>query len=201
MFQDVHVSKLKYKVYILAKNHRVSYPLSFNKSNTSFTIIHFDVWGPSLIKNHNGIQWFVMFVNDYTHITCLYILKNKSDVGCIFRVFYQMINTRFKSSIKIFHSDNGGEFVNTTLFIFFQEHGILHKTTCSQTPKQNGIAECQNRHILKNTLTFLLGTSALQLFCFGVVTYVVYLLNQNPSRVLDFKTSMETLTRYISLFL
>ncbi|CAL2251993.1 unnamed protein product [Prunus armeniaca] len=41
---------------ILAKSHRVPYPLSTNKCITSFTLIHYDVWGLSPITAPSGVR-------------------------------------------------------------------------------------------------------------------------------------------------
>ncbi|BBG95252.1 ABC-2 type transporter family protein, partial [Prunus dulcis] len=41
-------------------------------------------------------------------------------------------------------SNNGGEYVNKVLPGYFQEHGILHETTCPYTPQQNGVDEGKN---------------------------------------------------------
>ena len=97
-----------------------------------------------------------IFVDDCTHMTWLYMLKNKSDIGCIFHIFYHMIHTQFKSFINIFHFYNGREFVNIAPFTLFQDYEILYKTTCSQTLEQNSIAQHNNMHILKTSLAFSL---------------------------------------------
>lgn len=65
--------------------------------------------GPSHVPTHIGIRWFVTFVNDCTRMTWLYVVKHKSDVGSIFRIFYQMIRTQFSLPIKVLCSNNGGE--------------------------------------------------------------------------------------------
>ena len=67
-------------------------------------------------------------------------MKHKSEVGSLFKNFYKMIQTQYSCSIKVVHSDNGGEFVNHTLTNFFTKKDILHETTCPQTPKHNGVA-------------------------------------------------------------
>nr|XP_043614555.1 uncharacterized protein LOC122586637 [Erigeron canadensis] len=48
------------------------------------------------------------------------------------------------SSIKIVRSDNGGEYKNSQMSLFFQSKGIVHQTTCPHTPEQNGVAEHSN---------------------------------------------------------
>ena len=76
-------------------------------------------------------------------------MKSKSDVIHVIPQFCKMIIIQFHTQVQVFHSDNGREFVNQSLSNFFLEHGILHQTTCSYTPQQNGVAERKNHHILE----------------------------------------------------
>lgn len=61
-----------------------------------------------------------MFVDDYTRMTWVYLLKNKSKVFDKFTIFYTMIQTQFQKNIQVFRSDNGGEFVNSDMNFFFK---------------------------------------------------------------------------------
>ncbi|GJZ83159.1 ribonuclease H-like domain-containing protein [Tanacetum coccineum] len=47
-----------------------------------------------------------------------------------------------------YRSDNGTEFVNNKLAVFYKEKGIIHETSCAHTPQQNGIVERKHRHLL-----------------------------------------------------
>ena len=85
-----------------AKSQWVSYPVSLNKTNTPFALIHFDVWGPSSITTSSGHHWFVIFVDDCTQMTWLYQLKTKDEVFTIFQAFHAMVQTQFSSKIKFF---------------------------------------------------------------------------------------------------
>lgn len=58
-----------------------------------------------------------------------------------------MILTQFNTKIKIFHSNNGREFVNQFLANFMAQHDILYQKTNVCTPEQNGIAEHKNCHL------------------------------------------------------
>lgn len=109
-----------------------------------------------------------------------------------------MTRTQFSLPIKVLRSDNGGEYVNNELSQCFQEQGILHETTCPQT-QQNGVAEHKNRYILETARAILIGASTPQYYWADTVTYVVYLMNRMPSRVLDFCTTMEALALHVSL--
>ncbi|KAL6318435.1 hypothetical protein AAG906_041201 [Vitis piasezkii] len=46
--------------------------------------------------------------------------------------------------------------IGTLFNRYFQEHGLHHETSCSQTPQQNGVAERKNRHILEITRALLI---------------------------------------------
>jgi transposase InsO family protein len=89
-------------------------------------------------------------------MTWLYQLKTKDEVFAVFQAFHAMVQTQFSSKIKILRSDNGGEFINQRFQAYFQQHGLLHETSCSQTPHQNGIAERKNRHILETACALLI---------------------------------------------
>ncbi|CAL2226894.1 unnamed protein product [Prunus armeniaca] len=105
---------------ILAKSHRVPYPLSTNKCTTPFTLIHSDVWGPSPITAPSGVRWFVTFIDDCTRMTWLYLLKNKNEVFSRFQSFHKQMKTQFNAQIQILRSNNGGEFVNHDFQTYFQ---------------------------------------------------------------------------------
>ncbi|BBH05273.1 ABC-2 type transporter family protein [Prunus dulcis] len=68
-----------------------------------------------------------------------------------------IMETQFNARIQILRSDNGGEFVNHDFQTYFQTHGIIHETTCPQTPQQNGVAERKNRHLLETARALLIG--------------------------------------------
>ena len=89
-------------------------------------MIHSDVWGPSRIKNISGDRWFVSFIDDHTRLTWVFLMKEKSEVGEIFKRFHNMIKTQFQTTIQIFHIDNGREYFNNILNRYLSSEGIIH---------------------------------------------------------------------------
>ena len=89
------------------------------------------------------------FIDDCTRVSWVYLLKSKHDVLHVIPQFSKMVITQFNTRVKVFHSDNGCEFVNRSLATLFQENGIFHQTTCAYTPQHNGIAERKNCHFLE----------------------------------------------------
>ncbi|WJZ86543.1 hypothetical protein VitviT2T_005990 [Vitis vinifera] len=60
-----------------------------------------------------------------------------------------MIETQYNAKVRVLRSDNGGEYQSSDLQKYLEEHGIIHQTTCSNTPQQNGVAERKNWHLLE----------------------------------------------------
>lgn len=84
LFSSMSLFDFKCETCILAKSHRATYPLSMNKSNVPFALIHSDVWGPSPVSTTSGNRWFVIFIDDCTRMTMLYLLKYKHELLVFF---------------------------------------------------------------------------------------------------------------------
>ncbi|KAJ9675808.1 hypothetical protein PVL29_024651 [Vitis rotundifolia] len=133
----------------LTKHHRASFPKSKYKPSIPFTLIHNDLWGPSRTPNRTHKKWFLTFIDDYTRLCWVYLLTDKTEVRSVFRNFHSMIQTQFQTKIKILRTDNGTEYFNHSLSIYFQENDIIHQSSCVDTLQQNGVAERKNKHILE----------------------------------------------------
>jgi len=193
------VFELKCPTCIVAKSHCTSYLPSLNKSIAPFALGHSDVWGPSPISIVSGVRWFVIFVDDCTRMTWFYLMKNKDKVFSIFQSLHAMIHTQFSATLRVIRSDNGGKFVNQRFRTYFDNHGLIHETSCPQTPQQNGVAERKNRHILETARALLHGNHVLTRFWPDAVSTVVHLLNRLPSKFLQFQTPLQVLASHVSL--
>ena len=126
----------------LGKQARASFPRSVNNRAASpFKLVHSDVWGPCRVLSHNGFQYFVTFIDDYSRCTWLYLMKNRSEVFPIFQSFCAEIKNQFGIFISILRSDNAREYFSTPFQNFLSSQGILHQSSCAHTPHQNGVAE------------------------------------------------------------
>ena len=110
-----------------------------------------------------------------------------------------MVENQYYLPIKVIQSYNGGKYLNVVLSQFFQEHDILHETTCPQTLQQNVVAKCKNKHISETTRAHLTGADVPHSYWTDVVTYSVFLMNRIPSRVHNFCTPMEVFANHVTL--
>ena len=123
----------------MSKHTRNTYPVQSYKPSHPFSLIHSDVWGPSRVNTKTGSRWFVTFIDDHTRVTWVFLMKEKSEVGKIFENFHDMVQTQFQTSIQVLRTDNGREYYNSTLGSYLQKHGIIHQSSCVNTPQQNGL--------------------------------------------------------------
>ena len=134
-------------------NNSVSHALS------SFNLIHFDVWGPSPISTPGGSRYFVIFVDDFSRYTWIYLFKNRSKLYQIYRDFTKMIETQFSKPIKVFRSDNAQEYKAHEFTSILHQFGTVSNSSCAGTSKKNGKAEPKLRHILDVVRATTISTS------------------------------------------
>nr|CAN70109.1 hypothetical protein VITISV_001696 [Vitis vinifera] len=181
LFSKNDISGFRCDICELAKSHRASFPLILNKSPSPFMVIHSDVWGPSKVPTLSGSRWFVTFIDDCTRMTWLCLMKTKDEVNLLFQNFHKMIETQYNAKVRVLHSDNGGEYQSSDLQKYLEGHDIIHQTTCSNTPQQNGVVERKIWHLLERE----------------AITSATYLINRVPSNSINLQTPFQALTNAI----
>ena len=186
LFHNKNPNEFQCEICQFSKHIRNSYPNRSYKASQPFSMIHSDVWGPSRIKNVTGSRWFISFIDDHTRLTWVFLMKEKSEANQIFKTFNTMIQTQFQAKIQILKSDNAKEYFNSILNDYLLSHGIVHQSSCVNTPQQNGIAERKNRHLLDVARSLMFSTHVPKFFWGEAILIAAYLINRMPSRILDF---------------
>ncbi|KAJ4812357.1 Retroelement pol polyprotein-like [Rhynchospora pubera] len=176
-----------------SKQSRIPFPVSSNKSNEPFELIHCDIWGPYSVTSHCGAHYFLTIVDDFTRAVWVYLIAEKSEVANSIQSFCKMVRTQFCRTVKCVRSDNGAEFKSGLMSKFYVENGILHQTSCVRTPQQNGRVERKHRHIL-NVARALRFQSNLPLEFWGeCILTAAFLINRTPTPLLQNRTPYEML--------
>ena len=112
------------------------YPLTKSPivSNSVLDIVHSDVWGPAPLSFVLGFSYYVIFVDDYTRFTWLFLLKHKNKVLSIFKHFKALVENQFSTYLNVLRTENGTEYTNSTFQAFCSSNGILHQTSCPHSP-------------------------------------------------------------------
>ncbi|RVW74747.1 Retrovirus-related Pol polyprotein from transposon RE1 [Vitis vinifera] len=116
--------------------------------------------------------------NDSNKMTWLCLMKTKDEVNLLFKKFHKVIETQYNAKVRVLRSDNGGEYQSSDLQKYLGGHGIIHQTTCSNTPQQNGVAERKNRHLLEVVRASLIAAKTPISYWGEVITSAAYLINR-----------------------
>ena len=76
---------------------------------------------------------------------------------------------------------------------FFQDRGIIHQTSCVNTPQQNGRVEQKHRHILNVARALLFQAKMPVKFWGEAVSTATHVINMTPSRILNGSSPYEKL--------
>lgn len=73
---------------------------------------------------------------------------------------------------------------------FFAAKGIIHQSSCIDTPQQNDIVERKNKHLLEVARSLIFATKVPKYLWGEVVLIVAFLLNKMPLRLLNFLSTI-----------
>jgi len=121
-------------------------------------------------------------------------MVTKDEAFPLIKSFVSMAKTQFHGNVKTIRSDNAVELgLSNEALQFFAASGILHQTSCTQTPQQNGVVERKHKHLLEVSRA-LLFQSHLPLPYWGeYLLTATFLINRTPSVLLHYKTPFELL--------
>ena len=102
-----------------------------------------------------------------------------------------MVERQFNKKVKIVRTDNGTEF--TCMSAYFLEHGMVHQTSCRDSPQQNGQVERKHRHILNVARALRFQANLPVEFWGECVLTAGYLINRTPSSLLGNRTPYKIL--------
>ncbi|XP_074363225.1 uncharacterized protein LOC141703653 [Apium graveolens] len=176
-----------------SKQIRNPFPSSDSCSEHVFDLVQVDLWGPYKVKTNGNCTYFLTLVDDKSRATWLFLLSDKSVVHTLLSEFVITINNQFNVIVKSFRSDNGTEFVNHKVQSLFTSYGIIHQTTCTYSPQQNGIVERKHRHLLNVARALRFHASLLISLWGDCVLTACYLINRTPTPVLKGLTPYEVL--------
>ena len=166
---------------------------SVSHAFSPFDLIHSDVWGPSLITTQGGSRYFIIFVDDISRYTWIYLFKNRSELYQIYCDFTKMIETQFSKPIKVFRSDNAQEYKAHEFTYILHQFGIVPHSSCAGTSQQNGSAKHKLRHILDVVRATTIVASTPTQFWGEAILTVVYTINRCPSPIVCNQTPYDIL--------
>lgn len=78
-------------------------------------LIHTDLCGPNTPSTAQGEKYFQVIIDDYSHFTQVYLLKNKSEASKNLMEYVNKLEAQHNKRVYKVRCDNGGEFSNNEL--------------------------------------------------------------------------------------
>ena len=124
------------------------------------SLIHSDLGDLKHTMTKGGKRFYVIFVDDYSRFTKLYLLKFKDEALEMFIKYKTKVENQKNKRIKRLRTDRGGEYKSNPFSEFCEQNGIIHEVTPPYSLESNGVAEKKNR-TLKEMMNAMLVSSGL----------------------------------------
>jgi transposase InsO family protein len=120
---------------VLGKQRRVKFGTVIHNTKSILVYVHSDIWGPAKTPSLEGKHYFVTLVDDFSRRVWVFTMKNKNEVLRIFLKWKDQVENQTKRKIKVFRTDNGGEYKSDPFLEVCQEYGIVRHFTIRKTPQ------------------------------------------------------------------
>lgn len=157
------------------------FPQSSGQASKVLDLVHSDVCGQLGTTSMGGAEYFVSFIDSFSHYTWTFPIKKKSEVFGIFKKWQAAVENETGRRVKVFRTDGGGEFTSTEFSKHLTDKGIKHEITIPRTPEQNGVAERMNRTLLESVRSLLSDSGLPKTFWGEALNTATYLRNRAPS--------------------
>lgn len=100
-----------YDICFRAKQTREIFAQCDNKASATFSLIHYDLWGPYRVYASCGAYYFLTIVDDFSRAIWTYLLGEKREVSDTIKNFLVMVERKFQTKVQTIRSGNGIEFM------------------------------------------------------------------------------------------
>jgi len=101
-----------------------NFPQKEGSASRPLELVHTYVCGPSRKRSARGEEYFVLFIDDFSRMVWIGLMKHEDKAFEKFKSFKALVENESDHKIKCLRFDRGGEFTSNEFFYFFEEHGI-----------------------------------------------------------------------------
>jgi hypothetical protein len=171
----------------LGRHVWLPFPSSSTRALQPFDLVHCDLW-TSPVQSVSGYKYYLVILDDCTHYSWTFPLRQKSDTFPTLSHFFAFVSTQFGRTIRSVQCDNGREFDNSSPHTFFLSHSVQLQMSCPYTSPQNGKVErmiCTTNDVM----CFLLFQASFSArYCAESLYTATYILNLLPIKAISAPT-------------
>jgi hypothetical protein len=173
---------------IIGKHGKQAFHDSTSRACRKIELVHFDLCVPMLVPYANGNKIYIMtFIDDYTRMYWVYLLKYKSQAFETFKIFHVWIPNEAQSCL----GSNGKEYTSNECEIYLCQHEIKHQTIVPCNPQQNGVVERMNGTLLHMVYSMMFFKNVKLMFWDDAFLCAVYVKKIYTFHALKNKTPYE----------
>ncbi|HEV7735828.1 MAG TPA: DDE-type integrase/transposase/recombinase [Chlamydiales bacterium] len=161
------------------------------KASKPLEIVHSDITGPEDVSSAGGAKYILNFVDDFTSMTWIYLIKTKDQAPDKFKDRRAIVESESEHRVKTLRTDNGGEYTSTLFEKYLRETGTRHQLTAPYSSFENGKSERQHRTIMDRARSILSQTGLKTSMWGECVLTSCYVRNRSPTSALRGKTPYE----------
>ena len=146
------------------------------KAKSPLSLVHTDLAGPIDPAGRDGYRYCMNFVDDYSGMQLIYLLKSKADATKATEKF--LADVAPIGSVKCMRADNGTEYTSDKFRNLMLHNKIKLEFSSPYSPHQNGTAERNWRTIFDMSRCLLLQSQLPKSFWTYAVKTAMYIRNR-----------------------
>ena len=180
---NVKIPEKSCSICLVGKHSRSAFKSDLKTSAKHvLNVVHYDMCGPIKVPTYRGNRYFIIFVDEYSRMLWLYMIKVKSDALEVFQKFKMLAEKQCSMKLKILRTYGGGEYTSRDFECYCTSQGIIHEVTSPYTPQHNGLAERRNKCLLDMVRSMLKEMKLPHKFRGEAVNTTTYILNRCPTK-------------------
>ena len=155
---------------------------SVTRESELLSLVHSDLGDLKHTMTRGGKNFYVIFVDDHSRFTKVYLLRTKDEVLEMFMKYKNEVENQKNKMIKRLRTDRGGEYKFNSFKEFCEQNGIIHEANPPYSPESNRIVERKNR-TLKEMMNAMLVSSGLSSNMWGeAILSACHIQNKVPHK-------------------
>ena len=98
-------------------------------------VVHSSVWGPAQITTLGGCHNYVMFIEDFSRPTWIYLMRQKTEVFGHIQRFKAEVEKTTSRHVLFVRSDRGKEYFSDNFTVYLRKEVIRQEFSCRHTPQ------------------------------------------------------------------
>jgi hypothetical protein len=188
----------KCEVCFKAKQKRKIIRIPVKPTTRPYELVHSDLCGPFTTPSLGGKRYYIVFIDDYSRYTEVYLLADKRAETCTGAFQQYQAHAKARGfDIKRFRCDNGkGEYDNALFRSVLRVSGVSFEPSPPYAQHKNAAAERRIGAITEKARSMIIDSQAPYEFWGETVMTAAYLHRRTPHKALNGKSPHEVLNGY-----